>query len=46
MSNLIQPSVFLCRVLVVDAIGSAATAALMVLDAEALQRWLGLPRDC
>ena len=43
MSNLIQPSVFLRRVLVVDAIGSAATAALMVLDAGLLQRWLGLP---
>ena len=43
MSNLIQPSVFLRRVLVVDAIGSAATAAVMVLDAELLQRWLGLP---
>ena len=43
MSNLIQPSAFLRRVLVVDAIGSAATAALLVLDAELLQRWLGMP---
>lgn len=43
MSNLIQPSVFLRRVLFLDAIGSAATAALMLLDAGLLQRWLGLP---
>ena len=43
MSNLIRPSVFLRRVLATDAIGSAATAALLVLDAELLQRWLGLP---
>lgn len=43
MSNLIQPSVFLRRALLADAIVSGAVAALMALGADALQGPLGLP---
>lgn len=43
MSNLIQPSVFLRRVLVADALVSAAVGAVMALGAGTLQGLLGLP---
>ena len=43
MSNPIQPSVLLRRVLLADAIVSAAVGALMALGAPALQGLLGLP---
>jgi hypothetical protein len=43
MWDLIQPSVFLRRVLLADALVSAAVGAVMVLGAASLQRVLGLP---
>ncbi len=43
MSNLIQPSVFLRRALLADAIVSGAVGGLMAFDADALQGLLGLP---
>ena len=43
MSNLIQPSVFLRRALVADALVSAVVGAVMALGANALQDLLGLP---
>jgi hypothetical protein len=43
MSNLIQPSVFLRRALVADALASAVAGALMAMGADALQGLLGLP---
>ncbi|MES2099303.1 MAG: hypothetical protein V4569_05735 [Pseudomonadota bacterium] len=43
MSNPIQPSTFLRRVLLADAIVSAAVGAVMALGAGALQGLLGLP---
>ena len=43
MSNLIQPSVFLRRELLADALGTTATAAAMLLVTADLQAWLGLP---
>lgn len=43
MSNPIQPSVFLRRALLADAIVSAAVGAVMALGAAALQGLLGLP---
>lgn len=43
MSNLIQPSAFLRRALLADAIVSGAVAALMALGAVALQGPLSLP---
>ena len=43
MSNLIQPSVFLRRVLMADALVSAVVGIVMVLGAAALQVPLGLP---
>lgn len=42
MSNLIQPSLFLRRALVADAVVSAAVGALMALGAEPLQGLLGI----
>ncbi|MEO8806934.1 MAG: hypothetical protein ABI433_12700 [Burkholderiaceae bacterium] len=43
MSNLIQPSVFLRRALMADALVSAAVGAVMALGAAALQGLLGIP---
>ncbi len=43
MSNLIQPSVFLRRALVADALVSAAVGAVMALGANALQGVLNIP---
>ena len=43
MSNLIQPAVFLRRVLVADALVSAVVGAVMALGAAALQGLLGIP---
>jgi hypothetical protein len=43
MWDLIQPSVFLRRALVADALVSAAVGAVMALGAAGLQRLLGLP---
>ena len=42
MSNLIQPSVFLRRALMADALVSAAVGAVMALGAAALQSLLGI----
>ncbi len=43
MSTLIQPSVFLRRALLADALVSAAVGAVMALGASALQSLLGMP---
>jgi len=43
MSNLIQPSAFLRRALVADALVSAAVGAVMALGAAPLQGLLGIP---